>query len=212
MHETTRSRFAPIPGTEPSIRALFVDRWGTLFEEGTAPADLALDRVRFTAGAVDALFQAGQRGWRIYLVGNEDQVARGKVADAAWEAFERELLGRLASMGVRIARSYACLDHPEGRGAHRKNSVFRFPDTGVFFHAAQVDGVDLDESWALGDGTLELAAASRAGCRTVGLRTGLALSDRSLDVDLDLCCDTLAEAVGLFLASEAYACAPVERR
>jgi D-glycero-D-manno-heptose 1,7-bisphosphate phosphatase len=173
-----------LPGTTPPKRALFIDRWGTLLEQPERGYEARFDKCEFTPAAIDLLFRASQAGWQIYLIGNEDAVARGKLADATWERFEAELLAHLGSLGVPIARNYACLDHPEhGKGTHLKDSVFLLPNTGPMYHAKQHDGIQLDESWVIGDSTIELAAGWRAGCRTAAVKTGLAGADGTLEID-----------------------------
>lgn len=196
--------FEPLPGTRPPERGLFVDRWGTLLEPDGQGANVRYESPRFLPGAVDALFRAQQAGWRVYLIGNEDAVALGRQTDAAWERFEADLIHELARGGVRPQRIYACLEHPDGRGDHMKPSVFRLPDTGLLFHAAQQDGVLLAQSWVIGDSTLELAAGGRVGCKLAAVRTGLALEDGELFVEPDLWLDTLGHVVDLLLRSPAY--------
>jgi histidinol phosphatase-like enzyme len=189
------SPFAPLPGTEPRTRAIFVDRWGTLLSRPAPAGDVAFDATWLVPGSVDALFRAQQHHWQVYLIGNEDAVAQGRMSDACWERFEVDLLQHLRGRGVSVVRNYACLDHPDGRGRHRRPSVFLLPDTGLLYHAAQADGVVLRESWVIGDSTLELAAGGRAGCRTLGVRTGMACRDGSLEVEPELDAENLTEAV-----------------
>jgi histidinol phosphatase-like enzyme len=183
MHASYRSPYPPLEGTVPAPRALFVDRWGTLLETpssgfATTPAEL-----RFHAGALDALFRASQAGWRIYLLGNEEAVAHGRLGHESWLAIEKKLLSELARAGVPIANNYVCLDHPQGIPERRNDSVFFLPNTGAFYHALHTDGVNLAKSWVIGDSTLELVAGWRAGCRMAGVRTGLGLSDKTFEVD-----------------------------
>lgn len=195
---------APIPGTQPPPRGLFIDRWGTLLElpeQGFVP----FCDVRFAPGALDALFRLGSAGWNFYLIGNEDGVARGRVRDAEWSSFERSLLEHLAGLGIRIQHNYACLEDPhKGVAPHRRNSVFRLPDTGIFFHAQQQDGLQLRHSYVIGDSTLELTAGVRAGCRTIGVATGLACRDAEFDVEPHARVESLTEALELFQHSEMY--------
>jgi histidinol phosphatase-like enzyme len=147
---------------------------------------------------VDALFRAVQAGWTIYLIGNEDAVARGHAPESAWKAFEERLLLQLGAAGVVVERNYACLVDPEhGVGDRCQDSVFLLPNTGAMYHARQHDGTHLGESWVIGDSSIELAAGWRAGCRTAGVRTGQALSDGVLEVDLDLLAADLTCVVDL---------------
>ncbi|MCC7013441.1 MAG: HAD hydrolase-like protein [Planctomycetes bacterium] len=194
----------PIPGTQPPPRALFIDRWGTLLE----PSEHGFPRfddVRFVAGSLEALFRLAGAPWRIYLIGNEDEVAQGRVPDREWSEFEAALLEHLRKQGIRVARNYACVEDPlNGVAPHNKCSVFRLPDTGIFFHAQQMDGVHLRQSFVIGDSSLELAAGYRAGCRTIGVETGAGCRDGKLDIEPELMLPSLTQAVELFLSSEAY--------
>jgi histidinol phosphatase-like enzyme len=195
MHLYEPKPFAPLPGTVPSPRGLFVDRWGTLLcepEEGKLPSAADL---RFHEGAIDALFRAHRAGWLVYVIGNELDVAFGRLSDSEWQAIEARYLGELEAHGVAVQRQYACIDHPQGAGGHRFDSVFLLPNTGLLFHAAHNDGIAIAKSWVIGDSTLELVAGWRAGVRTAGVRTGRALSDGEFNVQPEFVADDLAQAV-----------------
>lgn len=195
MQASYRSPYPPLEGTVRAPRALFVDRWGTLLQvppEGYArtPGELA-----YYPGALDALFRASRAGWRLYLLGNEDAVAFGKLTLAAWEEIEKKLQHDLARAGVPIAKSYVCLEHSEGVAGQRNDSVYQLPNTGAFYHATHSDGIDLAKSWVIGDSTLELVAGWRAGVRMAAVRTGQALGDRAYHVDPEVIGDDLAGVV-----------------
>ncbi len=177
-------------------KGLFIDRWGTLLERPRKGFVSRYDRARFTPGALDAMFHASQTGWNLYLIGNESSVAQGHISGAQWESFESALVSDLHKQGIPITRSYACLDDPDGVAPHNNESVFQFPKTGVFHHAAQVDGIDLKQSWVIGDSTLELVAGWRANCRTAGVLTGEGLADGAFPVEPNYQADCLADVLG----------------
>ena len=192
---------APLPGTERPLRGLFIDRWGTLLELPTKGPCSRFEDARFTPRALSALFRARAAGWHLYLIGNEDAVATGRVSDDTWQRFEAAMLAHLASHGAPMTRSYACLDDPVlGVGKHRRDSVFQLPGTGAMYHAMQHDGIVLEESWVVGDSSLELAAGWRSGCRTAGVRSGLAMKDGALEVEPLLVADDLGSFVYEILA------------
>jgi len=193
----------PLPGAGRPVRGLFVGRTGALLPARAKSSAAALPSDPCPAAALRLLFRAGQRGWKLYLIGNEDCVARGRVSDAAWERFESDLLGTLRGEGIPLVRHYACLDHPTGKGRHRKDSVFRFPNTGALFHAAQEDGIELRESWVIASDVDELAAGWRAGCRTAKVGSGRAKGDE-LEVEPDLVAADLANALAELLACDEY--------
>ena len=189
-----------LPGTIPLPRALFVDRWGTLLETPEAGYASDPDQVRCRPGALQSLFQASKAGWKIYLLGNEDAVAQGKLPEAAWQAVEERFLDDLARAGVLVARQYACLTHRDAKDGPQADSVYLLPNTGAFYHAAHTDGIQLVKSWVIGDSTLELVAGWRSGCRLAGVATGLGVGDGTYQVDPDLMCRDLSEVIAGLLA------------
>ncbi|MCY2961854.1 MAG: hypothetical protein NTY35_16985 [Planctomycetota bacterium] len=195
-------RLPPLPGTVPSPRALFVGRWGGLLERQQSPCK-AFSEARLAAKAGELLFRATQAGWRLYLVGNEPDVARGRVSDAAWESFQTELHAHLAGLGIPITRDYACLDHPQtGKGKHKRESVYRFPNTGALYHALQEDGTDLRSSWMISDDVFELASASRAGVRTLSLGHAYRVVEGPIEVECEQNATSFAEALTSILAGD----------
>ncbi len=194
--------YPPLPGTERAARGLFVGRWGALLERPADGLCRTFEEARFTPRAVELLFRATQAGWRLYLVSNEPAVARGKLSDAAWSAFQEALHARLARLGVPIARDYACLDHPEGRHKHQRDSVFRFPNTGALYHAVQEDGISLSASWFVSDDPLELAGASRAGVRAIAIGGSRRVGDEALEVECEDSAANLSAAIADILAAD----------
>jgi histidinol phosphatase-like enzyme len=196
MSRARKSFQSPIPGAGIPPRGLFVDRWGTLLEAPTSEAAAAQAEPRFAGGALDALFTAGQLGWEIYLIGNEESVAFGKLSVDAWREFEQAILARMRAHGVLVKRCYACLDHPRGVKGRARDSVFLLPNTGILYHAAQFDGISLAHSWVVGDGTLELVSGWRAGCHVAGVGRPATFQRGELSVDPDLVEPTLAAVLG----------------
>lgn len=191
----------PLPGTGVPPRGLFVSRWGALLERPLEGFPRQVTDVRFHTRVLEILFRATQAGWRLYVVGNEDGVARGRVSDATWERFHEGLLAHLRGQGIVLTRAYACVDSPQGKAPHDKESVFLFPNTGSLYHAAQHDGIELSESWLVSDDVLELAAAWRAGVRTACVGRPGAGPDGELQIEPDLVARGAAEALLEVLAT-----------
>jgi D-glycero-D-manno-heptose 1,7-bisphosphate phosphatase len=191
---------SPLPGTESPSRALFVDRWGTLLKKPEDAQAGSLGTPAFYEGVLDALFRCTQAGWMIYLIGNETDVANGCTDESEWKRFESEMVSVMHAHGVRVARSYACLEDPaHGKGERQRDSVFLLPNTGAMYHARQFDGIRLDQSWVIGDSTLELAAGWRAGCQTAGVCTGVSQGDTTLETDISFEAPNLTEALDTIL-------------
>jgi len=199
MFDTHNGPFAPISGTVPQPRALFVDRFGTLLRAPERGWLEHPDEVEFLPGAREALFRAIRAGWKLYLLGNDDEVAYGDVPLTAWEAIQQRIADDLESAGVIVERSYTCTTRPDGVRGQVGDSVYLLPNTGAFYHATHTDGIELRKSWVIGDSTLELVAGWRSGCRLAAVRTGLALRDRTFEVEPELFGDDLAGVVRVLL-------------
>ncbi len=201
MLDPAASPYAPIQGTERPPHGLFIDRWGTLLAHVPTAPCLRFEPALLAPGAVEALFRAGQSGWTLYLIGNEDAGAFGRRPDEHWSRFERGLLAYLDGLGVPIAKNYACLERAGGRGRHAAPSVFQLPNTGAFYHAHQFDGIRLEDSWVIGDSYLELVAGDRAGCRLAAVAPDRRFGSGAIHVEPELVAASLVEAIDTVLAA-----------
>jgi phosphoglycolate phosphatase-like HAD superfamily hydrolase len=61
--------------------------------------------------------------------------------------------------------------------------------------AAEKYNIDLTKSYMIGDSTSDIAAGASAGCRVIGVKTGIGLSDGKYSERADKICDDLLDAV-----------------
>src|SRR5687768_16854376 len=143
-------------------RALFLDRDGIVDElvfyesSGEWEAPRRVEDIRMIEGAAAALRRFADAGWLLFFITNQPNVAKGKAAredvDAVHDAVIREL-------AVPIARSYICFHQAEDLCVCRKPKPY-------FLHQAQAElGVDLAQSWMVGDQDSDLLCGRAAGCR-----------------------------------------------
>jgi histidinol phosphatase-like enzyme len=191
----------PLPGTGIPSRGLFVSRFGALLERECERIPHSVEEAAFRPRMQELLFRASQGGWSVYLVGNVDGVANGRVSDASWQRFDESLMGHLKGQGIAVKRNYACLDHPLGKAPHDKDSVFLFPNTGCLYHATQEDGIELRQSWMVSDDVLELAAAWRASAHVAAIESQSARIEEELDVEPDIVVRGAAAALLEILAA-----------
>lgn len=191
----------PLPGTGIPCRGLFVSRFGALLERSSADLPRHIEEASFRPRMQELLFRASQARWNVYIIGNVDAVATGRVTDATWERFDTGLLEHLKGQGIAVTRNYACVDHPLGRPPHDKDSVFLFPNTGCLYHAAQEDGIDLRQSWLVSDDVHELAAAWRAGAHAAAIEKPGARVEDDLQVEPDIVVRGASAAVLEILAA-----------
>jgi D-glycero-D-manno-heptose 1,7-bisphosphate phosphatase len=165
-------------------RAVFLDRDGTLMEDVHYCGDPA--RVRVYPGVPEALRRLKAAGFLTFIVTNQSGIGRGLITEAQYRAVQEELLRQLGAGA--IDASYFCPDAPEAPSQRRK------PEPGMVLEAAAEYGIDLSQSFFIGDKSDDIECGRRAGTRTILVRTGYGAEQRC---DPDFVAPDLARAVAL---------------
>ena len=142
------------------MKAVFVDKDGTLVENVQYNVDPA--RVALTPGAAEAVHALAAHGYRVIVVSNQPGVALGRFGEEKLKGIER----RLRQLLPRLDGFYWC-PHAPGAGCG-----CRKPAAGLLERAAREHGIELAESWMIGDILDDIEAGRRAGCRTVLIDNG----------------------------------------
>jgi D-glycero-D-manno-heptose 1,7-bisphosphate phosphatase len=151
--------------------AVFLDRDNTLIHNDGDLGDP--DEVRLIQGAASAVASLAGLGYKIIVVSNQGGVARGKYAEEDVQAVNQKVseLAASAANGAKIDRFYYCPYHPEGTvSRYRKEHPNRKPAPGMLLEAARDMGLDLSQSWTIGDQVRDVQAGIAAGTRTILLR------------------------------------------
>lgn len=146
--------------------AVFLDKDGTLLEDVPYNVDPAL--MRLMPGVGRALRRLAAAGFALIVVSNQSGIARGYFPPTALRTVRWRLERLLEPFDVRLAGFHACLHHPDGIVApYARECTCRKPKPGLLLQAAETVGIDLRESWMVGDILDDVEAGCRAGCRTV---------------------------------------------
>ena len=148
------------------LRAVFLDRDGTLIEEGTYLSDP--ERVVLLPGAASALSELRDAGFALVVVTNQSGIARGLYGENEYHAVAQRLDDLLAEAGSSVDATMYCPHHPDFGPACQ----CRKPATGMFRQAAAELGLDLADSYYVGDKALDVAPALELGGVGVLVRTG----------------------------------------
>lgn len=153
------------------MQAVFFDKDGTLIED--APYNIDPARIRLAAGAATALQLLHAAGYQLIVISNQSGVARGYFPEQALEPVERRLRELMEQAGAPLAGFYYCPHHPDGI-VHGYAVVCdcRKPAPGMILRAAAEQGIDLNQSWVIGDILDDIESAHRAGCRAILLDNG----------------------------------------
>jgi D-glycero-D-manno-heptose 1,7-bisphosphate phosphatase len=157
-------------------RAVFLDRDGTVNEEVGYLRDLS--DLRLIAGAGEAIRRLNQAGLKVVLVTNQSGVARGYFPESLVHDAHARLDQLLRKDGARIDAVYYCPHHPTaGNSSYTVVCDCRKPGTGLIDLAARDIGIDVQESFVVGDKWSDVELGQRAGARSILVQSGFAPDD-----------------------------------
>lgn len=143
-------------------RAVFLDRDGTLNRQVGYCGDPA--RIELIENVARAVTRINEMGLLAVVVTNQSAVARGLVTEAQVRRVNAEVALQLAkAAGARIDAFYFCPHHPsEGQGPFTRDCDCRKPRGGMLRRAADEFGIDLANSFMVGDADIDHQAAKDA--------------------------------------------------
>ncbi|MGD0538555.1 MAG: HAD family hydrolase [Verrucomicrobiota bacterium] len=146
-------------------RAVFLDRDGVLLEEGAYVHRVA-DAV-ILPGVPVALRRLQAAGFLLFIVTNQSGIGRGYYTLADMHAVNRWLAEEVTRAGVQFQKIYFAPEAPEQPSRGRK------PSPQFLFDARDEFGVDLGESFMVGDKLIDLECGWNAGVKqSLLVRTG----------------------------------------
>jgi D-glycero-D-manno-heptose 1,7-bisphosphate phosphatase len=164
-------------------RAVFLDRDGTLLEEGNYVD--RLDRLVFFPYTVDAIRALNEADFAVVVATNQSGVARGMYPESFVAEAHRHIDERLQAGGARIDGYYYCPHHPEGTvEALRQDCDCRKPKPGQLLQAQAELKLDLTRSFMVGDRWKDIEAGKAVGAQTILVRTGYGREAERIESDL----------------------------
>lgn len=146
-------------------RAVFLDRDGTLNVEREYLSDPG--QLMLFPGVPVALRRLQDAGFALFLVTNQSGIGRGYYTEADMHRVHARLGELLGSYGVHFTKIYFAPEVPE-QPAHGRKPSPRF-----LFEARDEFGVDLAESYMIGDKLSDLECGWNAGVKSsILVRTG----------------------------------------
>jgi D-glycero-D-manno-heptose 1,7-bisphosphate phosphatase len=171
--------------------AVFLDRDGVLNRsflqaDGKTHPPQTPDQLEILPGVLEACLSLRQAGFLLIVVTNQPDVARGTQRRELVEAINSQLWRQLPLDDVRVCYH----DNSDG-------CACRKPKPGLLLSAADLWGINLAQSYMVGDRLTDMEAGRAAGCKTVLIGGGGASFTGSSRPDFEAA--SLAEAAGLIL-------------
>lgn len=157
-----------------SNRAVFLDRDGVLnrnvyyadtgeWESPRTVADFAL-----MDGVLPALDSLQRADFLLFVVSNQPSFAKGKTTLDDLRAIHIRMESLLMANGIRLTEAFYCFHHPQGIVPELAvHCDCRKPFPHFLFEAARNYGLDLSESWMIGDRDTDIECGQAAGVRTI---------------------------------------------
>lgn len=174
-------------------RAVFLDRDGVLnppvVRDGLPFPPVNVDEFDLYPGVVEGCRQLKDAGFLLVVVTNQPDVGRGTQSRAAVEAMHDKLRAALPWIDAVQVCYHAGSKHGE-------SCECRKPKPGMLRQAAAEHGIDLKQSFMVGDRWRDVDCARAAGCRAIFIDHGY---DEALREDPDVIVSTFGEAVSAIL-------------
>ncbi len=138
-------------------RAIFLDRDGTLNEDPGYLRDPAQMKLLPKVG--EALSLLRKAGFELVVISNQSGVGRGHFLESALKPIHARMNELLKPNDAEIHHFYYCTHHPDEDCACRKPKPF------LIEKAARELGIDVAQSYMVGDKTTDLEFARNAGCK-----------------------------------------------
>lgn len=170
-------------------QAVFLDRDGTLIEDKDYLSKP--EQVVLYPGAATALKKLQDAGFKLFLVTNQSGVGRGYFTLEDVEKVHAHLAELLAEHGVKFEKIYIAPEHSDQPSRGRK------PSPQFLFDARDEFGVDLSQSYMIGDKLIDLECGWNAGVKkSILVRTGYGseVAKNSALPSQACVCDSLSEA------------------
>jgi D-glycero-D-manno-heptose 1,7-bisphosphate phosphatase len=161
-------------GINPLVEAVFLDRDGVLnhnvFYEDTGSLESPRTVADFELydDTIPSLRKLQDAGLTLFLVSNQPNIAKGKSTLSELYEVQRRFACCLDQAHILFQEFYYCFHHPESNvPEYGGQCQCRKPSPLFLFRAARDYGIDLSQSWMVGDRLTDVECGKRAGVHTI---------------------------------------------
>jgi histidinol-phosphate phosphatase family protein len=181
---------------------VFIDRDGTINREVDHLRDPA--QLELLPGVADAIKRLNESEYRCCVVSNQPVVARGECSEEGLREIHAKLETLLGHHGAYFDRIYYCPHHPDRGFAGERPELkidcdCRKPKTGLIERATREFNVAINRSWLIGDSTVDMETARRAGLKSLLVESGYAGLDHRTWASPDVVVPNMEAAASFIL-------------
>jgi len=151
-------------------KAVFIDRDDTLAKD--IPYCDDPDRFSVYPDVPAAIARLNSAGFLVIVITNQSGIGRGYFTEETLGKVHAKMLSQIESGGGRVDDIFFCPHTPEDHCSCRK------PEIGMGLQAVEKYGIDVSQSYMVGDADKDIQFGERLGCRrSIKVGEGLSFSD-----------------------------------
>ncbi len=135
-------------------KAVFLDRDGIINVDKSYL--YRVEDFEFCDGIFDSLKHFQKLGYMLIVVTNQSGIGRGYYSENDFQKLTSWMVQELQNQGITISQVYHCPHDPQ------ENCTCRKPKIGMFEKALKEFGIDMKNSWMIGDKSSDMEAAINA--------------------------------------------------
>lgn len=148
-----------------------MDKDGTIVRD--IPYNVNPDLITLNEGVLDGLELLDSLGYRFIIISNQAGIARGYFEEQDLVGVERRIRQLLNQRGLVLSGFYYCPHSEDGIvPEYSIKCTCRKPGPQLILNAAQDHGIDLLQSWMIGDILDDVEAGKSAGCKSILINNG----------------------------------------
>jgi len=155
-------------------KAIFLDRDGVINEMvyhqefGFVDSPANPDEFKLLPKVGEALKALKDQGFLLILISNQPGIAKKKYTPKLHKEINDKMERELAKGGVKLDGIYYCLHHPNAKDpVYRKICDCRKPKPDLVRKAVNDFGIELKNSWFIGDGVDDILTGNAVGVKTI---------------------------------------------
>ena len=149
---------------------VFLDRDGVINVE-RGDYTKTIEEWKWAPGALEGIKRLTEAGFGIIVITNQSCISKGILTEAELAGLHEFMLGKIRESGGDILKIYHC-PHQRSDGC-----TCRKPEPGMLLQAAKDYGINLSNTFFVGDAQSDMEAARRAGTRSILINN---ISDSSI--------------------------------
>jgi len=154
------------------IKTIFLDRDGVINKE--VGYLHKIKDFQFIDGVFDACLHFQSLGFTLVIVTNQSGIGRGYYGKDEFHTVTDWMLQQFNNQGIDILDVFFCPHGPESGCDCRK------PKPGMLTQAGKKHGINMEDSWMIGDKEADITAANTAGIQnTILVKSGHAIDENN---------------------------------